>query len=429
MRTLMSGSVVTAALGLAGVGLLMLGASPAAADTLTVTPSARLAASGQDVRISGTFGAGGPVSIVVAAHRGGQTYCNPRVFVPAAPAGAPYAFTIGVSAVVPDQSTISGSVDDSCPDPAMPSEVLCETGGPNSCAIELRRSGTGEVLASAPITFVFAPPSCSDLTTTTGVNRPVEVYPASRCSDPYQRDFAIEIVDGPQHGTLGSPSSSEQRKYTPADRYVGPDQFTFRAVVGDQRSDVATMHLDVRGPDYSGERSPYFYVLHCGRFGRRSFEFGFRPAGGTGRLTPPGFASAKYLAPFSVLTDADPARPHLSIYSGSSWLAYADTGAVAAPGNGRGCRGGVGPVGSLPRIASAVKSVRATDVACRFKSKFTYLGLFGTTGGGVPPTVRKAVVFEILVRRGQVRGYRTALIATLGGAHPSLKYDQRRCAR
>ena len=145
------------------------------------------------------------------------------------------------------------------------------------------------------------------------------------------------------------------------------------------------MHLDVRGPDYSGDRSRYFRAFHCGRFGRRSFEFGFRPAGGSGGLTPAGFASAKYLPPFGVLTDADPARPHLSIYSGDSWLAYADTGALAAPGNGRGCRGPVGPLGSLPRIASAVKSVRATTVACRFKSKFTYVGLYGTLFGGVPP--------------------------------------------
>ena len=76
-----------------------------------------------------------------------------------------------------------------------------------------------------------------------------------------------------------------------------------------------------------------------------------------------------------------------------------------------------------------MKSARATDVACRFKSRFSYIGLYGTQYGGVPPTVRKAVFFEIIVKRGRVKGYRIALIATLAGVHPTLKYDPRQCAR
>jgi hypothetical protein len=429
MRTLVSGWVVTATLGLAGIGLLMLGASPAAADTVTVTPSTGLVPSGQSVQISGTFSSGGPLYVVQTARHGQQVVCNTKAYLTPTTGGT-FAMTIYVAAALRNESALGGRSDDPCPHPVMPGEPLCESDVSGaSCTIELRRPGTGEPLASAPITFVFAPPSCSDFTTTTTVNRSVQVYAATPCSDPYKRDFAIEILDGPQHGTLGPPGPYNQRKYTPADRYVGPDEFTFRAAVGDQRSNVATMHLDVRGPDYSAARSPYFHAFHCGRFGRRSFEFGFRPAGGTGRLTPAGFASARYPSPFSVLTDADPARPHLSIYSGNSWLAYADTGAFAVPGNGKGCRGPVGPLGSLPRIAAPVKSVRASTLGCRFKSKFSYVGLYGTQFGGVPPTVRKAVVFEILVKRGHVKGYRTALTATLGGAHPSLKYDPRRCAR
>ena len=283
------------------------------------------------------------------------------------------------------------------------------------------------MLASAPIVFDFPPPVCSDFTAPGGS---VLVYPASRCSDPYKRNFAIEILDGPDHGTLGPPHPANgARKYTAAFRYVGPDQFTFQAVVGDQRSNVATMHLNMLGPDYSGKRNRYFRAFHCGRLGRRSFDFGFRPSGGSGRLTPPSFTSAKYLFPFSVFTAADPARPHLSVSSGNSWVAYLDTGAFAAPGTGKGCRGPVGPVGLRPRIADAVKSARATEVACRFKSRFTYIGLYGTRYGGVPPTVRKVIFFEIIVKRGRVKGYRTALIATLGDAHPSLPYDRRNCAR
>ena len=232
-----------------------------------------------------------------------------------------------------------------------------------------------------------------------------------------------------QHGTLAPPPANGERKYTPANRYVGPDEFTVQAVIGDQRSNVATVNINVRAPDYGAARSPWFRGYWCGRSGRRAFGFGFRPAGGGGRRTPPSFTSAKYPNPFNPLTVADPARPHLSVYSGNAWVAYADTAALALPGNGKGCTGPIGPVGLQPRIAAPVKATRATDVACRFKSKFSYIGLFGTQGGGAPPTVRKAVAFEIIVKNGHVKGYRTALIATLGGARKSLAYDRKRCSR
>jgi hypothetical protein len=181
--------------------------------------------------------------------------------------------------------------------------------------------------------------------------------------------------------------------------------------------------------DYGGRRVKWFFEYSCGRFGRRAFDFAFRPGGGRGRGTPPSFTSSKYPTPFDLLTLADPARPHLSVYSGSSWVAYADTAAFALPGNGKGCTGPAGPLILQPRIAAPVKAARATDVRCKFNSKLSYIGLFGTRGGGTPPAVRKAVAFEIIVRNGHVQGYRTALIATLDGAHRSLAYDRKRCRR
>ena len=310
MRRLVPGLVITVAVASALLSLLTLEAAPAAADTVTVTPSTGLPASGQLVQVSGTV-SGGAIFFVVAAHRGAQTYCNTTAYFPAAPAGAPYTLTIAVGAVLRHIGAMAAG--DPCADPTMPGEPLCETGGPNSCAIELRRAGTGEVLASTPIVFDFPPPVCSDFTTP---GRSVLVSARSRCSDPYKRNFAIEILDGPHHGTLGPPDANDGRKYTAAFRYIGSDQFTFQAVVGDQRSNVATMHLNAPGPDFSGKRNRYFRAFVCGRGGRRSFDFGFRPAGGSGRLTPPSFTSAKYLFPFSSLfADADAARPHLSISS------------------------------------------------------------------------------------------------------------------
>jgi Bacterial Ig domain len=426
MRRLVPGWVVTVALASAMLSPLALCAAPARADTVTVTPSTGLAPSGQSVQVSGTFSAGGPVFVVEAAHRGAQTYCNSKAYYPTTVAGSRFALSIYVQGALRHE----GGVDpgDPCPDPTMPGDPPCETGPDNSCTIELRRPGAGGALASAPIAFDFPPPVCADFTAITSVNRPTEVSTTARCSDPNKRGFAIEILDGPHHGTLGPPPANGQRKYTPANRYVGPDEFTFQAVVGDQRSNVATVHIDVRGPDYGGQLSRYFREYHCGRFGRRSFDFGFRPAGGGGRRTP-SFGSAKYPGPFDPLTVADPARPHLSVYYGNSWVAYADTAAFALPGNGHGCKGPAGPLVLHPHIAAPVKVTRARNVACRFKSKFSYVGLFGRQGGGAPPSVRKAVAFEIIVKHGHVKGYRTVLIATLAGAHPSLTYDRGRCAR
>ena len=427
MRRLVPVVIVTVAS--AALSQSALWAAPAAAETLTVTPSTGLAVSGQLVRVSGTHSTADPVYFVVTAHRGAQAYCNTKAYSPAPAAGSPFELTLYVGAVLRHESALVGRADDPCLDPTMPGEPRCETGGPNSCAIELRRPGTGETIASTPIVFAFPPPVCSDVTTGTSVNRSVMVSAASGCSDPNNRDLTIEILDGPDHGTLGPPDANDQRRYTPAKRYVGPDQFTIRAVASGQRSNVATVRLLVRGPDFSGGRGPWFHEYHCGRFGRRSFDYAFRPAGRDGGHTPASFTSARYPAPFNPLTLADPARPHMSIYHGNAWVAYADTGAFALPGDGRGCRGPAGPLVLHPRIAAPVKVTRATDVACKFRSKFSYIGLFGTRGGDEPPAVRKAVAFEIIVRRGHVRGYRTVLIAKLAGAHPWLRYDPRRCAR
>jgi hypothetical protein len=312
----------------------------------------------------------------------------------------------------------------------MPSEPLCVSNPPGmSCAIELRRPATGEVIASAPVGFAFPPPVCADITSSTTVNRAVLVSAASGCSDPNHRAFAVEVLDGPRHGTLGAPDTYGQRRYTPADRYVGPDEFTIRAVIGDQRSSIATVHIIVRGPDFSGGLRPWFHKYPCGRHGRRSFSYDFRPAGGTGNGTAPSFTLAKYPFPFNPLTLADPARPHLTVVSGGAWRGYADTGSFARPGDGTGCGNAAGPLVLHPHVAHHASTTRAAVVKCTYNSKFSYVGLYGRQGGGKPPSVRKAVAFEIIVRHGQVKGYRTVLSAKLAGAHPTLTFDRTRCGR
>ena len=415
--------------------LLALAAAPAVADTLTVTPSTGLARSGQGVQVSSSGSYSGSVYLVEAAHVGGKTYCNAAYL--GRPPAAPYPVTFYAYGRIRRVGAFTSG--DPCKDPAAPewtgapptADVPCDPTPPASttCAIEMRSASTGEVLASAPIDFDFPPPVCHDLFTGTHVNEPVFVEQTVGCSDPNNRRFVIEILDGPHHGTLAPPPANGERKYTPANRYVGPDEFTVQAVIGDQRSNVATVHISVRPPDYGGPRVNYFVEYSCGGFGRRSFAFAFRPAGGRGRGTPPSFTAAKYPLPFNPLTLADAARPHLSVYSGKSWVAYADTAALALPGNGKGCTGPAGPLVLQPRIVAPVKATGATDLRCKFNSKFSYIGLFGTRGGGTAPAVRRAVAFEIIVKNGQVKGYRTALIATLGGARKSLAYDRQRCSR
>jgi hypothetical protein len=394
-----------------------------------------LALAGQGVQISSSGSYSGYVYLVEAAHIGGKTYCNASYY--GTPPAAPYSLTMYLYGQIRRLSAFTSG--DPCKDPAVPgwegapanANVRCDPAPPASteCAVEMRRADTGEVIASAPISFDFPPPTCRDLTIVTMVNDPLIVSPASVCSDPNQRSLTIEVLEGPHHGTLGSPDAYGQRKYVPGNRYVGPDEFTLQAVVGGQRSNVATVHIDVRAPDYGGSHSSYFVEYWCGTHGRRSFGFAFRPTGGTGPGTPRSFASAKYPLPFNPLTLADPALPHLSVYYRSSWVAYADRTAFALPGNGKGCRGPAGPLVLQPRIAAPVKAARATNVRCKFKSAFSYIGLFGRRGGGAPPTVTKAVAFEIIVKNGHVRGYRTALIAGLGGPHPSLTYDRTSCSR
>jgi Bacterial Ig domain/PKD domain len=86
-------------------------------------------------------------------------------------------------------------------------------------------------------------PACEPVSETTLVETAVEVELS--CSDPDGDDLTLEIVDGPDHGTLGDVAAGTVT-HTPEDDYFGADSFTYRASDGDLQSTPATVTLDVQ---------------------------------------------------------------------------------------------------------------------------------------------------------------------------------------
>ena len=97
--------------------------------------------------------------------------------------------------------------------------------------------------ASAPATVTITltgPPHCDDGSARTRVGTPVTV--ALECTDPDGDPMALEIVDGPEKGSLGTIAGDEVT-YTPEDGEFGTDSFTFRASDGTGDSEPATVTL------------------------------------------------------------------------------------------------------------------------------------------------------------------------------------------
>ena len=58
--------------------------------------------------------------------------------------------------------------------------------------------------------------------------------------------YVFDIVDGPQHGTLGSDDGDATVTYTPAGGFIGTDRFTFNVSDGTAKSGLATMQVVVQ---------------------------------------------------------------------------------------------------------------------------------------------------------------------------------------
>jgi hypothetical protein len=91
-------------------------------------------------------------------------------------------------------------------------------------------------------------PTCTDATFTTNKNEPVTL-PAGGCTDPDGDPVTIEVVDGPDHGTL-SDGSGGTTIYTPDDDFVGTDSFTYGATDSHgTASEEATVTINVQQPN------------------------------------------------------------------------------------------------------------------------------------------------------------------------------------
>ena len=102
---------------------------------------------------------------------------------------------------------------------------------------------------SAAVTFAIVQPvptntapSCTDVSKAVPYGTATAV-PLS-CTDANGNALTLSVVGSPAHGTLGAISGGSVR-YTPASRYSGPDQFTYKANDGKADSNVATARVTV----------------------------------------------------------------------------------------------------------------------------------------------------------------------------------------
>ena len=89
-------------------------------------------------------------------------------------------------------------------------------------------------------------PRCFDLETS--VTRDTAETIALDCTDDNGDRLTFRIVDPPAHGTLGPLSDGGTVRYTPADGYTGPDEFTYAASDAGESSAVARVRLTVAEP-------------------------------------------------------------------------------------------------------------------------------------------------------------------------------------
>jgi DNA-binding beta-propeller fold protein YncE len=109
------------------------------------------------------------------------------------------------------------------------------------------------VFASGLAVFARGGPACDDLQRTVpGAARAIDLS----CADPDGDQLTIEILDPPDHGTLGPVDQTvDAVAYTPAAGFVGLDSLTYRAVTPFGASAPATVGLDVL-PAVAGPPGP-----------------------------------------------------------------------------------------------------------------------------------------------------------------------------
>jgi PKD repeat protein len=85
------------------------------------------------------------------------------------------------------------------------------------------------------------PPSAADAAAETKRDTPVAV--TLQASDPEGDPLTYAVVDDPAHGTVSL--AGDLATYAPADGYVGPDSFTYKAKDADGESNLATVTITV----------------------------------------------------------------------------------------------------------------------------------------------------------------------------------------
>ncbi|HEX2086241.1 MAG TPA: Ig-like domain-containing protein, partial [Solirubrobacteraceae bacterium] len=98
------------------------------------------------------------------------------------------------------------------------------------------------------------PPTCSPLAA--NVEHDTARRLRLRCTAFFGTAVPPEIVDAPQHGTLGAIDDDGWLTYTPNAGFHGTDRFTYRGVDGDQASAPATVELHVAAPPAARESDP-----------------------------------------------------------------------------------------------------------------------------------------------------------------------------
>lgn len=111
-------------------------------------------------------------------------------------------------------------------------------------------------------------PTAVDDSVTVQQSQTATIVVLANDSDPDGDDLTVQLVSGPEHGTV-EPAADGAFRYSPEPDYLGPDAFDYAVSDGKGGADTATVHITVEPGEYSESQNVpgmRTLVYHEGRF-------------------------------------------------------------------------------------------------------------------------------------------------------------------